>query len=177
MGIETMVALSLGGSLIGGGISAMGASQSASAQAASARYSAQVAENNRLIAEKNAAEARSVGVREAAQNDTKTAFRIGEQRVGYAAGNLDVNSGTPAAVQESTYDIGRLDSMIIIENALKRASGYESQADNFEAESRLSYMRADNAETAGRYAVASSLIGGATSFSDKWSTYRTKGVW
>lgn len=176
MGIETMAAVSLAGSVGSSIMGAAGASQAADAQAQSMQYKAAVARNNAIIAERNAQEATSAGVVGASTNDMKTRNTVGTQIVTQAANGLDVGSGTNAALQDSARDLGHLDSMTIIHNALKQATGFRAQGANFTAEAGLDEASAVNARTAGDYKVATSLLGGATSFGDKWSSYSRAGA-
>lgn len=177
MGIETLATASLVSSLAGSGISAMGAASSADANAAAYTYKSQVAANNALIAEANAKAALSAGGSQAQTNDLKTRNVVGTQLVTQAANGLDVGSGTNVNLRQSTLDLGHLDTATIIYNAGRKAAGYKAQASNFTAESQLDKMSAANAETEGEFKVASSLIGGASSVSDKWLSYSRAGVY
>lgn len=176
MGIETLAIASLAASVAGAGVGAMGASATADANSASAQYKAKVAQNNAIIAERNSAAAIEAGGSQAQINDLKTKNLVGSQKVTQASSGLDVGSGTAVDVRQSAEDIGHLDTLTILNNAMKKSQGFKMQASGFTAESQLDRMSADNAETAGKIGVASSLLGGATSFSDKWIGYKQKGV-
>jgi hypothetical protein len=176
MGIETLAIASLGASVIGGGVSAMGASATADANSSYNAYKAGVARNNAIIAERNAVEATHAGEVAASTNDMKTRTTIGTQIVNQAANGLDVGSGTNKLIQDSARDLGHLDTLTILHNAAKNAAGFRAQGMNFTAESLLDDAAAKNAKTAGEYSVATSLLGGASSFSDKWLGYQQKGV-
>lgn len=91
---------------------------------------------------------------------------IGQQRAGYAAGNIDVNTGTPLNVQGDTQFLTKLDELMAKNNAWMRASGFELGA----AQKRFA---GDSAYAASQYAAdttratsflnaGSSLFGGAT---------------
>jgi hypothetical protein len=101
---------------------------------------------------------------------------VGQQLVTQASNGLDVNSGSNVDVRQSAIDLGHLDTLTIINNAAKKAVGYKNQAGQFTAESQLNKMSAANAETEGEINVAKSLIGGASSVSDKWLSFNSKGV-
>lgn len=176
MGIETLAAVSLAGSAGSGILGAFGASSKADADAATYEYKAGVARNNAILAQRNADMATQEGAQGAQTNDLKTKNLVATQLVTQASNGLDVGSGTNVALRESADAIGHLDTMTILHNALKKSVGYKSQASNFLAEEQLDRASADNARTAGDFAVATSLLGGATSFSDKWAGYAKKGV-
>ncbi len=176
MGIETLAAVSLASSAGGGILGAFGASNTASATADSYNYKAAVASNNAIIAKRNADAATAAGGIGAQNNDLKTKNMVGTQLVTQAANGLDVGSGTNVNVRQSAEDLGHLDTLTILNNAAKNSAGFKAQGMNFEAESGLDKASAENAKTAGEYDVAKSLLGGASSFSDKWAGYSRAGV-
>ena len=176
MGIETLAGISLAASAGQGILGAFGASNKAEAESAAAAYKAGVARNNAIIAERNATQAVAAGAQAAQTNDLKTKNMVGTQIVTQAANGLEVGSGTNKALVDSAIDLGHLDTLTILHNAVKQASGYKAQASNFVAEAELQTAASKNAKTAGNYAVASSLLGGANSFSEKWIGYKSKGV-
>lgn len=176
MGIETLAIASIAGSAASAGVGAMGASAAAEGKAGAAAYQAQVARNNAIIAERNAVEATHSGETVAMSNDMKTRATVGNQIVAQAANGLDVGSGTNLAIQESARDLGRLDTMTILHNAAKNAQGFRAQGMNFQAEGLLKDAESHNAKVAGEYSVATSLLGGATSVADKWSSYSRMGA-
>lgn len=176
MGIETLAITSLAASAGSGLMGAMGASATADATAASYEYKAQVAKNNSIIAERNAEAATTAGNAQGQTNDLKTRALVGTQLATQAANGLDVNSGTNLAVRQSATDIGHLDTLTILNNAAKNAAGFKAQGMNFTAEAGLDEASATNARTAGDYNVATSLLGSAGSFSDKWMKYQQSGA-
>lgn len=172
----SMAVVSLGATAASAGMGAIGAANTASANQQSAYYKAAVARNNKIIAERNAEAAIGAGASQGLSNDLKTGQRLGDTLAVQSASGIDVGSGTASDVRQSVADLGRLDTLTIINNAQRSAAGYKAQASNFESDARLYRMTGDNAETAGQYGIASSLIGGASSFSDKWMGYRRSGV-
>lgn len=176
MGIETLaiggLVASVGSSLFG----AMGASNKADAEAASYDYKASVARNNAILAERNAQQATAAGAVAGQVQDLKTKNMVATQLVTQASNGLDVGSGTNVNVRESAAAIGHLDTLTILSNAAKNAAGFRAQGMNFEAESRLDTSSAGYAKQAGDIGVMSSLLGGASSFGDKWLGYSQKGV-
>lgn len=176
MGIETLAIASLGASVASGVAGAAGAQQTAKANAASAQYRAAVARNNAQIAQINAKMSVEAGEAKSTEQSFRTAGLLGQQKVAQAASGLDVNVGTPVDVRASTAELGRLDQLTILHNAAKEAWGYENQANNFMAEAGLQDMTARNAKKAGDISAFTSLLGGATSFTDKWMSYSSRGV-
>lgn len=154
--------ISLATTLAGGIISGIGAQQQAQAQANAANYNAAVARNAAVFAQQR-------GEVNAEANDRRTAAMIGRQRAVYAAGNLDVNTGSPLDIQADTAQIGRLNSLTIRNNAAREGYGYEANAN-------LDTAAASNYETAGSTALMGSLIGAGTSVGDKWDSFRMNGI-
>lgn len=194
----SMAAVSIGASAGSGILGAFGNRSASKAKAAAAQqearanyqqnmYLAQVARNNKALAEKNSAIAKAEGGFSASMQSMATRSRLGKARVAQAASGLDVNSGTNVAVQDSIEDLGQLDADIILYKAGKEAFNWQNRAQDFEAEATLAEMKASNAlaagsigaraaMTSGDYGVATSLLGGATSVSDKWMSYKNVGV-
>lgn len=154
--------ISLATTLAGGVISGIGAERSAQAQANAANYNAAVARNASIFAQQQ-------GEVNAEASDRRTAAMIGRQRATYAAGGLDVNSGSPLDIQADTAQMGRLNSLTIRNNAARTAYGYEAQGN-------LDTAEASNYKTAGDTAMLGSLIGTAGAVGDKWQSFQTAGV-
>lgn len=174
--VTLMAVGSLAASVAGAGVSAYGASKTGEANAQAATYQAQVAANNKKIADQNAQAAITSGGLQSFTQGTKTAQVVGQQKAAQAANGLDVNSGTNLNVRTATQDMGHLDALTIMNNAMKKAAGFTAQGMNFGAESTLDTMKAGTSKTTGDIGVATSLLGGASSFSDKWIGYSQKGV-
>lgn len=79
---------------------------------------------------------------------------IGSQRAGYAAGNIDVNTGTAGQVQNDTAALGELDALTIMNNAAREAYGYRVQAIDQRQQGRL-------AKYQGKMQAIGSILGGA----------------
>jgi hypothetical protein len=171
-----LAAGSLVSTVVGAGISAYGQSKTAQANAQAATYQAQVAANNQKIAQQNAQFSLASGRQQAQIQDIKTGQNLGQIKAAQAASGLDVNTGSNLDVQQSAAEIGRLDTLTIMNNAMKQSGGFLAQGQQFTAESQLDTMKASAAQTAGSIGVASSILGGASSFSDKWLGYQQKGV-
>lgn len=176
MGIETLAIGSLAASAGSGILGAFGASTTANANADAYNYKAAVANNNAIIAQRNADQATQAGAVGAQVQDLKTKNLVATQLVTQAANGLDVGSGSNVDVRKSAESLGHLDTLTILANAAKNSAGFKAQGANFTAEAVLDTKAAENARTAGTFDIAKSLLGGATSFSDKWVGYSNKGV-
>lgn len=146
------------GSTIAGGI----ASQNA------ANYQAEVARNNKTIAEQNAVRAEQAGMVQAEAQGRKNAARLGAVKVAQAASNIDVNRGSAVDVQAGERETGLLDSETILQNADLKAYGYRVQGQNFEAESRLEQAKADRAVPAAALSATGSILSNASSLGFKY---------
>ena len=116
----------------------------------------ELAEFNAHIAELQAKDAITIGNEEAQKFRAGVRTLVGRQRAGFAGQNIDVGVGTPVDVVADSVFLGEMDVVTIKTNAAREAWGYEVQAENFR-------RGGTNAQTASRFAAASSVIGGATS--------------
>lgn len=161
MGIETLAIASLAATVIGGAASAGGAFASGQASQAAANYRAQVARNNAIYAQQK-------GEVEAQTQGMKTGAMLGKQGAAFGASGLDVNTGSHIDVQASTAEMGRLDELTILNNAANRALGLQTEASLEEASGKA-------ASREGMLKGFGSLIGTASSVSDKWLGYQQRG--
>jgi hypothetical protein len=171
-----MMALGLIGTLASTVVGMMGAQAQADAASAQANYQAAVARNNAVIAEQNAQQSINVGEANSEKQDTKTAATVGSIKAAQAANGIDVNSGSPLDVRTSQEQLGRLDTLTIMNDAMQKAYDFRAQKTNFLAEAQLQSSKAQYAQEAGGLNVASSLIGGISSFSSKWTNYQMSGI-
>ena len=141
--------LAIAGAVAGAAGSIMGGISQANA----AHYQAQVAANNALIEKQNAAYAASAGSAKTEQAGFQARAQLAQIRAGEAANGLDVNSGTPADVQESEHEIGDLNTHTVANNSALQVYGYQTQAVNYQAQSA-----ADEAQVGGD--IAGGVLGG-----------------
>lgn len=163
-------------SAIGTGVAMYGQMQQADAASAAAKYQAQVAANNATIAKQNADATIEAGKVAEQQQRMKTAALIGSQRAAMAANGVRLDSGSALDIQSDTATMGELDALTVRNNAARQAWAYEAQATNFNAQSQLSNAQAGWAQSAGLVSGAGTLLGGASSFADKWATAKRDGV-
>lgn len=93
-----------------------------------ARLSQEVNDFNSDLALLDAYQAQQDGYSQEARYENVISQTIGSQRAAYAAGGVDVNFGTAAAVQSETRLRGELNKMDIINEANNRAIGYRNEA-------------------------------------------------
>jgi hypothetical protein len=162
--------------IAGAAISAMGTYSSYESQKASAQYGATVARNNALVADQYAAMEGTKGVAEEETSRLKTSEQVGATKVAGAAAGVDVTSGTPLETQADVRAMGDLDALTIRSNAARNIYGYRVQGVSYQAQAALDESRRKNLGTAEGFGVASSIMGGASSVSDKWRNYQMSGV-
>jgi hypothetical protein len=172
----TLGIASLVGSVISGVTGAVGAIQQGAANADAARYQAGVARNNQIIAQQNATRSAQAGAVQAQNRDFRTRAVVGQIEAGQGAGGIDVASGSSKEVRDSAQQLGRFDAQTVFDNAMLTARSEAAQATNFGAQADLDTMRARNASTSGAIGGFGSILGGATSFADKWLKFQTVGV-
>jgi hypothetical protein len=154
---------------VGAGISAIGAVRQGEAQSAEANYQAQVAQNNQVIAQQNAAYATSAGERQTYDVGLQQRARAGSIRAGIAANNLDVNTGSAAEVRASQAQMGQVAEETTKANAALTAYGYRTQGTSFGAEAQLKRAEAPQDVTAGFLSGGGLLLSGASNAGFKWN--------
>jgi hypothetical protein len=134
--------------------SAAGAGYAAYGQHRAGQYQAAVAEQNASLAEKAAVDAENRGRTEEAQHRMKVRSLIGQQKAGYGASGVLVDTGSPLDALADTAYIGEQDALTIRRNAAMEAWGLRTQSGNFRAEGRLSKLQ-------GNYGAGATLLQGA----------------
>jgi hypothetical protein len=176
MGVAALPYAALALTAVSAGVSAYGAAQSASAQSQAADYQAQVALNNQKIADQNAQVALQQGEQQEAAKREQTAQVISEQRAITAAAGIDPNQGSSRRIQGDTAALGELDAQTIRNNAARTAYGFRAQGNDFSGQASLLESQSASASSAGALGAFSSLIGGASSVANKWTTFNSQGV-
>jgi len=162
--------------IAGTAVSFFGAQQQANAQAKAYEYQAAVGRNNAIISERNAQAAIQAGQTEEQNQRRKTAQLEGAARAAIAANGIDTTSGSSLDVLGDTAKLGELDALTIRSNAGRAAYNYRVQGMSETAQSGLDMASASSARSAGTINGMSSLLSGATSLSDKFMTWQTKGL-
>lgn len=174
MGVEIGV-ISLVGTLVGGAVSAIGQMQQQQAAQAQANYQAQVAQNNKIIADQNAAYSRQAAAAQEARQNEKTAALIGAARAAQASNGLDVNVGSALDVQSSAAMLGQLDAASIRSAGERQARAYEDQGRGFQDQAGLYALQA-NAAAPSALSLFGSILGTAGAVSGKWLQYKNAGM-
>ena len=135
--------ISLGLMAAGTGLQMFQANQQQNAQAAMEQYQSQVANNNAAIAQQQAQNAESQGQLALEQQQDKNSATLGMARAQTAANGLDLNMGSPLAVQTSDQTLGDLDAQNIRDNTIDQAYGDDASAMNDQAKAQLYQSQAD----------------------------------
>jgi hypothetical protein len=173
MAFGTAMTIGLIASGVGTGISTIGTIKAGNAQKrageAGQRASesqADLLEANAAIADLQADDAIARGVQEEQRYRQVVRGAIGTQRAGFAAGNINVNTGSAVDVQADAAMLGELDALTIKTNAAREAWGYNVQA--FDHRKRAEIVRREGvmiAESGTAAQSASRWQAGGTLFS------------
>lgn len=167
---------SLTSTVVGTVMKAGAASAAADAATGQANYNAQVARNNKIIADNSAADARERGALEATQQREASKQLQGKQRASLAGHGVTVDQDSALDLVADTAAVGELDALTIASNAEREALGFEAQGMNFESSARLSDFEAENAQAEGRFKVGSTLVSGFSSVASKWYGFNQDSV-
>ncbi|MFZ0931951.1 MAG: hypothetical protein WAN11_25355 [Syntrophobacteraceae bacterium] len=149
--------------------SAGGAIMQGYAQSQSADYNAQVAQNNQIIANQNAGIALQQGQRQEEAKRIQTGEMIGGIKAGEAASGVNPNTGSALNVRSSAAETGQLDALTIRYNANMTARNDTYQGAMYGSQAAMY-------SAAGNWDIANSILGGASSVSNKWLQYNQMGV-
>jgi hypothetical protein len=144
MGVMTSIAI---GALIAGTVA------KAKAQHSAGKEAKRVGEVNALQAEQQAVDAAQRGSVEESAYRRDVRQMIGQQRTGYAGQNVDVSTGTAAAVQHQTEQLLQSDLARIRRNAEREALGFKKDAEEYRRGGKY-------AQAAARWGMASTILGG-----------------
>ncbi|MBA1159337.1 virion core protein, T7 gp14 family [Microvirga mediterraneensis] len=168
MCVAALPMIAMVSSLASAAVGAVGAIQQGNAAAASAKYNAAVNENNNVLAQRAAEDARKRGEQEAQEHNRRVSALRGKQTAAMAANGVDLTSGSPLNVTADTAQLGALDVLTIRNNTEREALGYEAQGMNFRAEANLNRMQAKSARQAGMIGAVGSVVSGFGQVADKW---------
>lgn len=110
--------------------------QNAQAIKAQGFYASSIANSNAAMAKLKATQALQAGDVAASRKDMVTRGQVGTARAMASGSGVDVNVGSPAAVQSEIRTAGASDVLTIKNNAAREAWGYQTQAiqDTFEGQ-------------------------------------------
>lgn len=98
----------------------------------------------------------------------------GQGRTTYAAGNVQLGSGSPVTWEVDLAERAAADKRMSKYNAAVEAWGYRTNASSSRYQAALYNASASNYATSGMLGAGSSLLAGAGNVADKYYTY-TKG--
>lgn len=167
----------LGLALGGAGLNAVGTIKSGNAQKRAgekaqdaANSQAELADVNASIADLQAQDAIARGTDEEQRFRSLVRGAIASQRVGFAAGNIDVSTGSAVDVQADAAVLGELDALTIRTNAAREAWGYKVQAYDYRKRGEITRKEGQASADAGRagqsasrWQAAGNLYGATTS--------------
>lgn len=174
MGLSAMAAPSLVMQGIGAVGGAIGSYQSAKLQKSQLQYAASMADVNAKLADTAAQQELIKGQQDASRLKTAGSRLKGEQRAAYAAGGVDVNSGSALVTQNTTDFLSQQDADTAMSNALMAAWGYKTQGANQRAEARV--QRASASGISPGMAGFTSLLGGASQVASDWYKFKKAGA-
>jgi hypothetical protein len=164
--MAVMTAIAIGG-LAMSAYQAYRAGQSANtagkAQQDAANSQADLADFNAQVADLQATDALARGDQNEARFRAGVRGMVGTQRTGFAAGGIDVSSGSAVDVQADTAYFGELDALQIKTNAAREAWGFSVQADDLRKRAEIARKSGVFLEATGRANATSAYVAGATS--------------
>jgi hypothetical protein len=150
------------------GISLIGGIQQSRAAQQQASFQAAVARNNAILAQRAAKDARARGKVEAGKQALATRQLIGRQKVVQAALGQEVGTGSALDLRVDAAAAGKLEELIIRNNAEREAIGFLTQGASFIAEAQLADLRRRSARRAGTLDLLDTIITGAGTISKKF---------
>lgn len=135
-------------------------------QQEAAESQADLSDYNGAIADLQAKDALQRGDIEANRFRARTRALVGEERTGFAAGNVDVGFGSALDVQEDAAFLGELDALTVRTNAAREAWGYRVEATDQRNRAEIQRKEGANAKEAGKQRQSAANWGAAgTAFS------------
>lgn len=163
-------ALAIGLGVAGIGMNAIGqvkqgkaAKAAGKAQQEVMESEAQLAEYNADVAKLQAKDAVNRGVEQEGVYRQQIQQVIGRQRAGFAAGNIDVGTGSAVDVTADAAYIGEVDALTIRTNATREAWGFEVQKVDLLKRAQIARKGGAMAAAAGRAEATAHYIGAAGS--------------
>jgi hypothetical protein len=149
------------------------------AEQRSAESQADLSEYNAAVADVQAHDAEDRGALDADRFRTRTRVLIGEQRTGFAAGNVDVGFGSAVDVQADAAFMGEMDALTIRTNAAREAWGYRIEGEDQRMRAEIQREEGANAAAAGkerqkasRWAMAGTVLGAGSSLMGSYGMRR-----
>lgn len=172
-----MAAFLVGSTIVGTALSVRGqmqageqAQKAGEAAKQSGESQAQLADYNAAVADLQAQDALVRGDQDAQRFRVRTRGIIGEQRAGFAAGNIDVGYGSTVDVQADSAFLGELDALTAKTNAAREAWGFRIEGTDLRKRAEILRKEGANALSAGvaqrtalRWGAAGTVFSASTS--------------
>lgn len=145
------------------------------AEQRAANSQADLSDYNAAVADVQAQDAHDRGALAADRFRARTRALIGEQRVGFAAGNIDVGFGSTVDVQADAAFLGELDALTVRTDAAREAWGFKIEAEDRRKGGEIQRQEGVNAAASGRQRQSASRWNAAgTVFSSAGSLLEAK---
>lgn len=144
-------------------VSAASAGVGALSSLAAANYQAKVAEYNASVAEGNAKRAEARAQIEAQDNDMATLGMLGEQESAQASSGVSLRSKSAIAVRRAARQLGRRDTLNIIQAGNVEAYNYRVQAAGERANAQMAQQAGRTNALSSFLSLGGSLIGNSQS--------------
>lgn len=105
------------------------------------KFQKQILLQNAELAKFQADDAIKRGNLEANQNNQQVKKLIGSQRAAMAAQGIDLSSGSALDIQQSTAELGAIDSLTIKNNAWREAWGYKVDSANYQSQAKFTDLQ------------------------------------
>ena len=174
--VSMMAVVSMGTAAAGAGVGFLGAKEQGQAEQNMYAYKAAVAQQNEKIAAQNAQNAIVQGGNLAMFSGLKAAQHMGLITAEEAASGIALTGGSAADVRKGQLMGAQTEQAQIRNEAAWRAHGFQVEGLTQQEASTMDIMSGQAAKTAAGYQEVSSLLGGASSVSDKWMKFSQQGV-
>lgn len=144
--------------VVGGAVSAVGAIQQGQAAAAQANYQAQIMENNQILAQQEAVEARRRGRVEEENVRERVAQLRARQRAAAAGTGQVTDTGTAGAIEADSAALGEVDALTARRNAEIEARMMNIRAQQFGSQAEMERLAGDNQRRAGYISAGSTVL-------------------
>jgi hypothetical protein len=145
------------------------------AQNEQGKYQAKVAKNNALTMSRMAQAATEKGTRDEQRLRLQIAHQRSGQRAAFGASGREI-TGSASDILADTAMMGELDALTLRYNAGLEAYGYETESNNFMAQSKLDKMSGKQAATGTLLTTAASVAGQWYTMGGAGAAPKTRGV-
>lgn len=171
---DPVTAAALVATVGGAGISAFGAYRQGQAASQAADYNAQLARNKAVLARQNAEWESAAGTQKIEQKQMDTRANLGQIKANQASAGIDVNRGSAVDTTAGVVAAGQQDVTTLRTNAIRKAYGYQLDADADESRASLMQVEGKNAKTASKLQATADLLGGLGSAGGAYAKYKSR---